>query len=148
MSIDASRFSDAIRTIHTGTLSEKDAETIVALAQLAVDADGREDPDEIATFFAIGKAVYAHAEIADAPTPTFAADEDDDERLQSLANQLTSPSAKELAYAVAFVMAVSDIDLAPEEGAMVEALREALGIDEDRAADLAATISAAITPPA
>ncbi|MBL0214134.1 MAG: hypothetical protein IPQ07_09625 [Myxococcales bacterium] len=148
MSIDASRFSDAIRTIHTGTLSEADAETIVALAQLAVDADGREDPDEIATFFAIGKAVYAHAGINDAPTPTFAADEDDDERLQSLANQLTSPAAKELAYAVAFVMAVADIDLAPEEGAMVEALREALGIDEDRAGDLAATVSAAITPPA
>lgn len=148
MSIDASRFSDAIRSIHTGTLSEADAETIVALAQLAVDADGREDADEIATFFAIGKAVYAYAGINDTPTPTFAADEDDDERLASLAKQLTTPAAKELAYAVAFVMAVSDIDLAPEEGAMVEALREALGLDEDRAADLAATVSAAITPPA
>jgi len=148
MSIDAGRFRDALRTIHAGTLSWPDAETIVAIAQLAVDADGREDADEIRMFFAVGKAVFELAGIKDTPTPTFAVDEDDDERLASLAGQLASPAAKELAYAVAYVMAVADIDLSPEEGALVEMLRQALGISEDRATELASAISAAITPPA
>ncbi len=148
MSIDAARFREAIRAIHPGPLAESDAEAIVAVAQLCVDADGREDADEIASFFTVGKAVYELAGLHDAPTPTFAADEEDAERLTSLANQLATPVAKELAYAVAFVMAVADIDLAPEEGALVEALGLALGLTEDRAAELAATVSAAITPPA
>src|SRR4051812_17094833 len=148
MSIDPTRFRDAIRSIHTGTLSESDAETIVAIAQMAVDADGREDPDEIRTFFAMGKAIYELAGLKDSPTPTFAGDEEDDDRIKSLAGALGSPAAKELAYAVAFVMAVSDVDLAPEEGVLVEKLQDALAINEERAGELAATISAAITPPA
>ncbi|CAN5896467.1 hypothetical protein BH11MYX3_BH11MYX3_33160 [soil metagenome] len=148
MSSDAGRFREAIRSIHPGPLSEPDAEAIMGIAQLAVDADGREDADEIATFFTIGKAVFELAGFADVPTPTFAADEEDDERLRALARQLGTPAAKELAYAVAFVMAVSDIDLAPEEGALVEALCQALELNDDRAAELAATVSAAITPPA
>lgn len=148
MSIDARQFSDAIRSIHAGPLSESDAEAIVAITQLAVDADGREDADELATFFMIGRALYELAGVKDAPTPTFAADQEDEERLESLAGQLGTPAAKELAYAVAFLMAISDIELAPEESALVEALREALGLTEDRAAEIASTVSAAITPPA
>jgi hypothetical protein len=148
MSIDPGRFREAIRTIHAGKLAEADAETIVAIAQMTVDADGREDPDEIQTFFAMGKALYELAGINDTPTPTFAGDEEDDERLRGLANKLGTPAAKDLAYAVAFVMSVSDIDLAPEEGALVEKLQAALAIDEDRAGELASTISSAITPPA
>jgi hypothetical protein len=45
-------------------------------------------------------------------------------------------------------MAVSDVDVAPEEGALVEKRQGVLKLPEDRAAELAATISAAITPPA
>jgi hypothetical protein len=67
--------------------------------------------------------------------------------MRELATQLHTTAAKELAYAVAFVMAVSDVDIAPEEGALVEKLEGVLKLAEDRAAEIAATISAAITPP-
>jgi hypothetical protein len=148
MSIDPSRFREAIRTIHAGNLSVDEAEAIVALAQLAVDADGREDPDEIKTFFTAGKAVYELTGMPDLPTPTFLDADDPEDRMRELAGQLHTPAAKDLAYAVAFVMAVSDVDVAPEEGALVEKLQGVLKLPEDRAAELAATISAAITPPA
>ena len=144
---DDARYHAAIELIHPGALSEADAETIVAIAQLAVDADGREDAEEIKNFFSLGKAIYKHAGLA-TPTPTFAGDEEDDERLRTLVGQLSTPVAKELAYAVAFMMAIADVDLAPEEGALVETLRDLLGMTEDRADEIAATVSAAITPPA
>jgi len=140
-------YAAAIKLIHPGALSEADADVVVAIAQLTVDADGREDAEEIKKFFAVGKAILGHAGRPDAPTPTFADHDDDDERLRSLAGQLSTPAAKELAYAVAFMMAIADVDLAPEEAALVEALRDALGITEDRADDIAAQVSAAITPP-
>lgn len=144
---DDSRYRAAIKLIHPGALSEGDAETVCAIAQLTVDADGREDAEEIKKFFALGKAVMAHAGFAETPTPTFADHDEDDERLRALAAKLSTPAAKELGYAVAFLMAVADTDLAPEEAALVEALRDALGLSEDRADEIAATVSAAITPP-
>ena len=148
MSIDPSRFREAIRTIHAGTLAVDEAEAIVALAQLAVDADGREDPDEIKTFFTAGKAIYELTGMPDLPTPTFLDADDPEDRMRELAGQLHTAAAKDLAYAVAFVMAVSDVDIAPEEGALVEKLQDVLKLPEERAAEIAATISAAITPPA
>ena len=74
-------------------------------------------------------------------------DEEDDVRLKALAGKLATPAAGELAYAVAYLLTVADVQLAPEEDAIVESLRTALGIGEDRAAEIAATVSAAITPP-
>ena len=144
---DDSRYRAAIKLIHPGALSEADADAVIAIAQLTVDADGREDAEEIKKYFAIGKAIYSHAGLESSPTPTFADHEEDDDRLRTLAGLLSTPAAKELAYAVAFMMAVADTDLAPEEGALVEALRDALGLTEDRANEIAATASAAITPP-
>jgi hypothetical protein len=144
---DETRYRAAIKLIHPAALAEADAATVVEIAQLAVDADGREDAEEIKNFFAMGKAIYGHAGL-ETSTPTFIGDDEDDEHLRNLAGKLSTPAAKELAYAVAFMMAISDIDLAPEEGALVDALRDALGLTEERADEIAATVSAAITPPA
>lgn len=146
---EESRYGAAIKSIHPGPLAEADAEAIVAIAQLTVDADGREDAEEIQKFFAIGRAVLVQAGRNETPTPTFADTEDEGgEHLKGLAGALSSVAAKELAYGVAFLMAIADVDLAPEEGALVEALREALGLSEERADEIAATVSAAITPSA
>ncbi len=145
---EESRYGAAIKSIHPGALSEDDSEAIVAISQIIVDADGREDAEEIKKFFAIGKAVFAQAGRGETPTPSFDDAEDEDERLRTLATGLSTPAAKELAYAVAYMMAVADVDLAPEEGALVEALREALGLSEERADEISVTVSSAITPPA
>src|SRR6185436_18943032 len=100
MTIDVLLLDKALRTIHPGKLSAEDAETVVALAQMSVDADGTEDADEIKMFFTLGKGVYALAGLTDTPTPTFA-DDDDEDRVVTLAKQLSTPEARELAYGVA-----------------------------------------------
>lgn len=145
MTIDAAQLGNALRTIHPGKLSPEDAETVVALAQMSVDADGQEDAEEIRMFFALGKAVYGLAELADTPTPTFF-DDDDDNRLGTLTGQLKTPAAKELAYAVAHLLSIVDVQIQPEEDDFLASLRDALQIGEDRAEELASQLGAAITP--
>ncbi len=147
MNIDAGRFHEILQAQHPGPLSPVDAEVIVAIAQLAVDADGQEDAEEIKMFFALGKAVFALAGMADTATPTFAADEDDAERLVALAKQLTAVPSKELAYTVAHLLTISDVAIAPEEDDLLMDLREALAIPAERADELAQAIGAAVTPP-
>jgi tellurite resistance protein len=141
-------YAEVLKTVHPDQLSPEDAETIMEIAQLVVDADGQEDQDEIQSFFAIGKTVYTMAGLAETPTPTFVSDLEDDERIATLAKELGTPASKELAYCVAYLLAVSDIALAPEEDAYVENLRVALEMTEDRADELAAQMGAAITPAA
>lgn len=147
MTVDASRLDHLVTVIHGGKLSAADAETIVAIAQLAVDADGSEDTAEIRLFFTLGKAVFKLAGLTDTPTPTFAVDEDDDERLRSLAGQLSDRDARELAYAVAHVLTIIDIEISPAEDRFLVQLREALGLAPERAEELAQLAGAAITPP-
>lgn len=146
MDIDPGRFRDILRAQHPGPLSPLDAEVIVAIAQLAVDADGREDAGEIRLFFTVGKAVFSLAGMEDASTPTFAVDEDDDQRLLALAGKLTATSSRELAFAVAQLLTLADVAIAPEEDAFIESLRVALEIDGDRAGELASAINQAVTP--
>ena len=147
MTPTAEQFLDVLRTVHPSKLSAADAETIVELAQMAVDADGQEDVDEIKTFFALGKAVYTLAGLAETPTPTFIGDDDDLERIRELGAKLSTTESRELAYATAHLLTVVDVQIAPEEDEFLEKLRTALGIADDRADDLAAKMSSAITPP-
>ena len=139
-------YTEILKTVHPDKLSEEDAETIMEIAQMIVDADGQEDQDEIASFFAIGRSIGALSGNPNLETSTFASDLEDDERITSLAAELETTASKELAYCVAYLLAVSDISLAPEEDAYVEKLRIALGMTEDRADELAAKMGAAITP--
>jgi hypothetical protein len=92
--------------------------------------------------------VYKHANVSTSP-PTLAPVEDDEQRidhLRSHAAQLKGRPSAALAFAVAYVLVISDMELAPEEGVLLETLREALGLDEDRASDLSALVGAALTP--
>ena len=146
MPVADAKLRNVVRASHPGPLSIPDAETILEIAQLAVDADGREDPDEIATFFALGKHVFALAGVAELPTPTFAPDEDDREHLTAVAQRLTGPAARELAYTAAYVLTILDVAVAPEEDAFIEDLRVALGLTEARARELAAAIGNTIAP--
>lgn len=145
MTVDPALLSKALRTIHPGKLSAEDAETVVALAQMSVDADGQEDADEIKMFFTLGKAVYELAGLSDTPTPTFF-DDDDEDRIETLAKKLVSREARELAYGVANLLCVVDVQIQPEEEAFLSQLAEALAIPEDRAVEIAAQLGESITP--
>jgi len=146
MTIDPALLDKALRTIHPDKLSAEEAETVVALAQMSVDADGAEDADEIKMFFALGKAVYSLAGLTDTPTPTFFDDDEEGNRVTELAGKLASPQAKELAYAVAHLLSIVDVQIQPEESDFLIRLAEACGISEERAEELASQLGAAITP--
>lgn len=145
---DTRRFREILTPLHPGSVSPEDAEVILELAQLCVDSDGREDADEIQTFFALGKAVFAMAGLQNTPTPTFMGGDEDNERMRELVTKLATTQSKELAFACAHLLSISDIDIAPEEDAFIGALRDALAISEERGDEIAAQLNAAVTPPA
>lgn len=130
------------------TLPAADAELIVAIAQLAVAADRRDDPDERSLLDALVAQVYAHANVStSAPTlPPIDDDEQRVEHLRSHAAQLAGKPSAGLAFAIAYALTIADMDLAPEEGDLLDALREALGLDDERAEDLSAAVGMAVTP--
>jgi hypothetical protein len=145
MNLQPDRVREIVRATHPSALSPADAELVLGLCQLAIDSDGREDPDEIEMFFAFGKAVNELAGLTSTPVP-FASDEEDDVRLASLAKQLTARASRELAYTVAYVLTIADLDMAPEEDEFIERLRAALDIERGRAEELASSVANAITP--
>lgn len=146
MTLDTSRFREVLTPLHPGAVSAADAEVILELAQLAVDSDGREDADEIQSFFALGKAVLAMANVKSS-IPTFMGGDEDHERMRELAQKLGTTEAKELAFACAHLLSISDVDIAPEEDEFIGALRDALAISEARGDEIAAQLNAAVTPP-
>jgi len=148
MTLDTGRFREVLTPLHPAEVSPVDAEVIVELAQLTLDADGREDKDELQAFFALCKAVFAMAGIDNAPTPTFVSGDEDAERMRALVDKLTTIEARELAFACAHLLSISDTDIAPEEDEFVADLRDAMSITEERADEIAGQLNTALTPPA
>lgn len=148
MPLDTARFREILEPLHPGAVSAADAEVIVELAQLLVDSDGREDADEVTTYFAVGKAVYAMAGLTTTPTPSFMGGDDDGEHMRALAQRLATAHARELAFGCAHLLSISDLDLAPQEDSFMADLRDALSIAAERAEQIVARLNAAITPPA
>ena len=146
MNIDATRFRAALKAVHPSALSPGDAETIMAIAQMSVDADGQENTDEIQMFFALGKTVYFMAGLNETPSPAFPDDDpyETDQRIAGLAAKLSTPESRDLAYAVAHLLTVIDIQIAREEEAFLEKLRTALAISDDHAEELALKLGQAI----
>ena len=144
---DPAQLRAALTAIHPGTLSTDDAETIMLLAQMAVHADGQEDAEEIQWFFTLGKAVYALAGSSETPSPSLL-DEDEDqlEQIRALVARLSTAESRRVAYGVAHLLSIVDVEYAPAEDQFLDQLRNALGIDDETSADLANQLSAAITP--
>ncbi len=125
----------AFGVIHILPLEREDAERILELAQLVVDIDGGEDSDEIKLYFEVGKLLFELAEVTD-PVPTFATDQDDDERLFETATELKSTEARELAFVVARVLAEADLEIVAAEETFLQRLRSLLSISRERAEEL------------
>lgn len=152
MNIDAAQYQQIASVVFydgkEGAPTPAEAELVVALCQLAVDADGVEDSDEASLFDTIAAHVYAHANAATTP-PTFQPIDDPEQRrdlVASHAAQLAGKPAAHLAYVLSYILAIADLDLAPEEGEFIEELGAALGIDPDKADELIVAITEIITP--
>lgn len=126
----------AFEVIHLLPLAREDADAIIELAQMSVDVDGTESKDEIALFFGIGKILYQLANVGDEAVPTFATDQDDDERLFELATSLKGTPARELAFAVVRALAEADLEIVEAEDAFMVRLRKLLSITPERAEEL------------
>ncbi len=151
MNIDAAQYQQIAAIVYEGKEggpTPAEAELVVSICQLAVAADAVEDADEAALFESIAVHVYAHAKLATTP-PTYHPLEDDEQRgdlIKSSAAQLAGTKSASLAYALAYILAISDLDLAPEEGELLDDLVDALGIDPDRADELIVAVTEIITP--
>jgi len=126
----------AFEVIHLLPLTREDADTIIELAQIVVDVDGTENKDEIELFFGIGKVLYQLADVSDESVPTFATDQEDDERLFELATSLKSTPARELAFAVVRALAEADLEIVEAEDTFMARLRKLLSISPERAEEL------------
>jgi hypothetical protein len=64
---------------------------------------------------------------------------------ERLVGELTTTGARELAYVIAYVLTVGDLELAPIEGTWVEELRRAMFIEDSRARELVAMVASLLT---
>jgi hypothetical protein len=151
MQITAQTYGTIARAILADeVVSASDAGAIVRLAELAVGIDLDEFSDERDTLDKLTRLVAASAGIdRDSVRPLSPLPIDAEERrawLRVLTQHLTSMAACELAYALVYVLIVSDVELGPIETEFLEELRRTLGIQPDRAAELAEQVSEIVTP--
>jgi hypothetical protein len=131
-------------------LTPEEARTIVQLAYLTTELDFDEDADELQTLDQLARNVWALAGTEDggvevvSPLPIDA--EERRGRIRELATQLSKRGARELAYVAAYLLAASDLELAPIEGSFLDELQDALEIEDERAADLVAMSAERVTP--
>jgi hypothetical protein len=132
----------------SANLTADEGRALVAIVRLAIDADEREDDDELVAADDIIAHACALAQI-DVP-PAMELPHDDVERdamVRDLAEPLRGTPAGALAYLVAYLVSIADFDIAPVEGWLVDRVRETVGLDPDRAREVAAAATEVITPP-
>jgi hypothetical protein len=151
MKIDISQIRTILKAVLAdAALSLAEASGVIAVAWLAVDADRREDDDEVTSVDAIATEVRAVAGVAkDAPADPVADVPTDNEelatRLADLAPRL-GVAAREVAYSVAYALSVVDYNLAVGESELLTMIRSSFQLDDDRVLDLSVAVGEALTP--
>lgn len=137
-----------METILVGeNLQRNEALTVLQVAQLAAGADGTEQPAEHAILQAIAQRIYSHVGLKPGEVSAIGKLHDYDARmswLRALAAGLESRSARELAFAMAFLVAVSDLELRYAEHESLEELQLVLGVDHRRATDIVVQLTETI----
>lgn len=141
MKLDDAKLRDALSTIHAGPLPSADAATIIDVARFAASIDGRMDLKEMATVARLAKIIYTMSgqEAPSVPSTPATAD-----WMQELGKKLTATSARELAFAAAYVTVLADGKVGADEGAFGGKLIGALRIAPARAKELTAIIERAV----
>lgn len=145
IAVDQTRLRRIVEALRAGeSLDRAGVMTILEIAQLAAGVGPEDDPAEHATLQAIAQHVGSIA--GTKPGELLAIPQLPDEEARSghlalLASQLPTRAARELAYAVAFLVSVADLQLTAAETAALEEFQRALGIDDRRATDLVVLVS-------
>lgn len=149
----STRFPTIVRrTLRDTSLSVDEIRAVLKTAYLAAEIDLDEDPEEIASLESAAQMLWELAGYAPegvpivSPLPLPIDHEARLERLREIASELGSTEARELAYSMAYLSTVADLELAPVESTLLDELRRVLGIAQDRAAELVETAAETMTP--
>jgi uncharacterized tellurite resistance protein B-like protein len=128
-------------------ISGEEAAAIVAIGELVVAVDGQADRDEVTMLDSIASEVYALAGVAGSADSVqagpIAADLAD--QLHTIAGPLRRQPSAKLAFVAAYLIAVVDLQLAPEESNLLELLHDALELDRGEADEIARQASEIFT---
>lgn len=138
MKLDDSKLREALKAI-APAVSPAEAAAIIDIGRFAASVDGRMDMSEMATVARVSKIIHAMSGEHDAPVPStqMAAG-----WLVDISKRLPAQASRELAYAVAHLIVITDGKITSEESELRTKLSEALRIPADRARSLEAAIDA------
>jgi hypothetical protein len=138
---DDSKLRAALTTIHGAALSPAEAAAIIDVARYAASVDGRMDLKEMATVARLAKIVYAMGGHVAPAVPSTPVTED---WLADLDKRLTATSARELAFASAYLVVLADGQVVAAEGEFGGKLTSELGIAPARAKELTEIVEGAL----
>lgn len=145
IAVDQTKLRRLVKTILVGEeLDRAEASTILEMAQLAAGADHEEDSEEHAVLQALAQQIYSLVGLKRAEVSAIEPVGDRTTRaasLRALAADLHTRAARELSFAVAFLVTIADLDLAAEEHGWLEDLQRALGVSDQRATDIVVLLS-------
>jgi hypothetical protein len=136
IAVDQSRLRRIVEhLVPRESIDRVQATTLLEIAQLAAGADQREDPAELAMLQSVAQQIgLKPGEIR--PIPPVPDEEARVSWIRALAAQLETRSARELAFALAFLLSVADLELAALETSALEEFQRALDVEDRRAIDL------------
>lgn len=133
-------------------ISDQERSAILEVAYLAIAADGKLMEEELDAFVQAMLLLYGPdaspeqvKKVVDHLISQFEQGEDQ-AMLSALAADLTRPEARDLAYKLAYAMAMSDLDTDDDEFHFDLRLREALGVTDEAAEALVDQVIDAIRP--
>ncbi|HEX3757172.1 MAG TPA: hypothetical protein VHW23_00635 [Kofleriaceae bacterium] len=151
IALDDAKFQQILDvTVGSQPLRPPEVPTVLQLVRLAAEIDLDDDPAEQALLGALTARLGAATGIVQGRVPRlFPVPTDGEERaaqIATLVRQLPTTGARDLAFALAYLMIVSDLELAPVETATLAQLQRALTIPADRASYLAEAVARIVTP--
>jgi hypothetical protein len=149
--IDDTKFQQILEvTAGSQRIGAPDIRTILQVAQLAAGIDLDDDPEERAVLRTVAARLCATVGIPVDTVPLLSPLPTDDEeraaRIAQLVPQLATTGARDLAFALAYLVIVADLELAPIEGSLLHQLQRALTIPDDRARWLVEAVAEIVTP--
>jgi tellurite resistance protein len=141
IAVDQTRLRRIVESFLAGSsLDRAQATTLVQIAQVAAGADLRDDPAEQALLHAVAQHVgLKPGELL--PIPPLPDEEARLEWIGALSKDLRTHPVRELAFALAFLMSVADLELVPAETEALEEFQRALGVDHRRATDVVVLVT-------
>lgn len=145
IAVDQTRLRRIADTLLAGTTLElAEAMSLLEIAQVAAGVEPGDDPAEHAALQAVAQQVGSLVGLKPGELLAIPPLPDEEARadwLGALARSLETRAARELAYALVFLVSVANLRLTPDETTALEEFQRALGLDHRRAADLVVLVS-------